>query len=138
MPAALLDTDMLSELLKLRNPTVRENALAYSRLHGALAFSSITRYEILRGYKQRGATRQLALFHTFCQQSVIFPVTDEVLDRASDLWAMASQKGHPRNDVDLMIAATALAQGRILITGNTSHFSWIPDLALENWRLPQQ
>jgi predicted nucleic acid-binding protein len=35
--------------------------------------------------------------------------------------------------MDLQIAATALASGRILITGNVKHFSDIPALDIQNW-----
>ena len=36
-----------------------------------------------------------------------------------------------RSRVDLLIAATALARGFLLVTGNTSDFSWITGLAVE-------
>jgi tRNA(fMet)-specific endonuclease VapC len=136
MPLAQLDTDILSELIKLRNQTVQQHALAYTRQYGPLTFSAITRYEIIRGYKQQGATKQLARFSTFCQNSLILPITDAVLDRAADLWAFALRNGHPHGDADLIIAATALEHGRELVTGNTPHFTWIPGLTLADWRQP--
>ena len=136
MPPALLDTDMLSELIKLRNTNVRQKALAYAQQHGQLAFSAITRYEITRGYKDQNATAQMARFATFCQHSIVLPVTEAIFDRAADLWVLARQGGHPRNDADLIIAATALEHGRVLVTGNAAHFTWIPGLAIEDWRQP--
>jgi len=36
------------------------------------------------------------------------PVTDPILDRAADLWAVANRAGRPGADADLLIAATAL------------------------------
>lgn len=136
MPPVLLDTDILSELLKLRNMFVLQKALAYTQQHGHLAFSAMTRYEIMRGYKDQNAVAQLARFGTFCQRSIILPVTDSILDRAIDLWVLARQGGHPRGDADLIIAGTALEHGRELVTGNTAHFSWIPGLTLQDWRQP--
>ena len=35
---------------------------------------------------------------------------------------------------DIMIAATALDHTRTLVTGNTTHFAWVPGLTLGNWR----
>jgi tRNA(fMet)-specific endonuclease VapC len=35
---------------------------------------------------------------------------------------------------DLMIAATSLAAGATMITGNLSEFERVPGLAVENWR----
>lgn len=136
MTPALLDTDMLSEIIKLRNQTVTQHALAYSQQFGQLTFSAMTRYEIIRGYKQQNATTQIARFTTFCQNSVILPVADAIFDRASDLWAFARLNGHPHKDADLIIAATALEHQRILATGNLRDFAWIPGLQIEDWRTP--
>jgi tRNA(fMet)-specific endonuclease VapC len=136
MDTALLDTDILSELLKLRNPTVRQKALEYTQIHGQLAFSSMTRYEILRGYRDQNAVTQLARFTVFCQHAIVFAITDAIFDRAVDLWVIGRRGGHSHNDADILIAATALEHGRVLVTGNTSHFAWIPDLRLDDWRQP--
>ena len=136
MRLALLDTDTLSEVIKLRHPVVQQRALAYTRQCGPLTYSAMTRYEIVRGYKQKRAVKQLARFATFCQKSRIVPVTDPVWERASDLWAYARTHGHPHKDADLIIAATALDEGLILATGNTGDFAWIPGLTLEDWRTP--
>lgn len=136
MDVVLLDTDILSEVIKLRDPNVRRKALAYSRVHGRLAFSSMTRYEILRGYRDQNATAQLARFTSFCRHAIVYAVTDAIFDRAADLWVIGRQGGYPHNDADLIIAATALEHGRALITGNTTHFAWVPGLRLEDWRQP--
>ena len=39
MDSALLDTDILSEVLKLRDPLVRQKTLAYAQAHGRPAFA---------------------------------------------------------------------------------------------------
>jgi predicted nucleic acid-binding protein len=136
MDLALLDTDTLSELLKQRNSTVAQHAAAYLQTHGQFAFSAFTRFEILRGYKESKATRQLPRFAAFCARSLILPVTDAIFDRAADLWVIARQGGHPHGDADLLIAATALEHARKLVTGNTAHFTWIPGLSVADWRQP--
>lgn len=134
MELSLLDTDILNEVLKQRNANVVQNASDYLTQHGQFAISSMTRYEILRGLKEAGATTQLKKFETFCQNSIILPITDDVLNRTADLWAEARKGGHPHKDADLLIAATALEHSRVLVTGNTVHFSWISGLTIENWR----
>lgn len=93
MDVALLDTDMLSEVLKQRNPQIVAKAAAYLRSHGSFAFSAFTRFEIARGFKEKGATNQLTRFREFCQHSLIIPATDLVFDRAEDLWAIARRGG---------------------------------------------
>jgi tRNA(fMet)-specific endonuclease VapC len=134
MPPSLLDTDILNEVLKQKNANVVGLAAVYLSQHGQFAVSSISWYEVLRGLKEKKATAQLAKFHTFCQNTLLLPVTDDVLERASDLWVIGRQKGHTPKDADLVIAATSLAHGRELVTGNTPHFSWIPGITLADWR----
>src|SRR5438552_334882 len=136
MDPALLDTDILSEVLKQRHPNVRKHARQYLRSQGQFAISAVTRYEVIRGYKQLGAAGALSRFLTFCSQSLILAVTDAHFDRAADLWVLARRGGYPCNDADLLIAATDLEQGRRLITGNTGHLAWILGLLLDDWRQP--
>ena len=136
MDAALLDTDILNEVLKQKNSVVVGHAARYLGQYGQFAISSITRYEILRGLKEKCATSQLVRFEGFCRNTKILPVSDEVLDRTSDLWVAGRKQGLAPMDADLIIAATALIHDRTLITGNTSHFAWIPGLKIVNWRNP--
>ena len=136
MALALLDTDTLSELLKQRNPQVVTKAAEYLRYHGPFALSAFTRFEIARGYKAKGAATLLTRFREFCEHSLIIPVTDEIFDRAEDLWAIARRGGLPHTGPDLIIAPTALETGRVLVTGNTAHYAWISGLTLEDWRNP--
>lgn len=39
-------------------------------------------------------------------------------------------------DLDTLIAAVALAHNLTLVTDNTKHFERVPNLKLENWKLP--
>ena len=136
MDLALLDTDTLNEVLKQKNAEVIQHAADYLRQHGQFAISSMSRYEVLRGLREKQALAQLAKFTAFCQNTLMLPITDAILDRTADLWVTARRGGHPGKDADLIIAATALEHSRTLVTGNTVHFAWIPGLRIENWRLP--
>jgi tRNA(fMet)-specific endonuclease VapC len=136
MDAALLDTDILSEVLKRRNATVALNAPDYLRHHLVFTISSIIRYEVRRGHLSKNAHASLTRFDRFCQMNQLIGVTVPILDRAAELWASAQRGGHPCGDADLIIAATALESDLVLVTGNTPHFSWIPGLRLQDWRLP--
>jgi predicted nucleic acid-binding protein len=73
MDPAIIDTDMLSEVFKQRNPNVRKRAKQYLRSHGQFAFSAVTRFEIVRGYKLANAATQLARFSVFCGHSLVLP-----------------------------------------------------------------
>lgn len=136
MDQALLDTDILSEVLKQRDPQVVQRASDYLAQQGQFAISAITRYEVIRGLREKQATAQLARFDAFCQHALVLPVTDAVFDQAADLWVVGRKQGLKPSDADLVIAATALQFQRTLVTGNTAHFQWMPGLVLENWRQP--
>jgi tRNA(fMet)-specific endonuclease VapC len=134
MDAAMLDTDTLNEVLKRKNSNVVWHAADYLAQHGQFAISSITRYELARGLKEKNAASQLARFQAFCRNTAILPVIDEILDRAADLWVAGRNQALAPKDADVIIAATALHHGRVLVTGNTVHFAWVPGLTIDNWR----
>src|SRR5689334_4477377 len=116
MDEALLDSDILSELLKAKNQKVLDAAQKYLTVHLRFSFSSTTLYEIVRGFEATRAVQGLAKFNAVANRSDVFPVTIPVLLRAAKLWADASRGGYPRGDADLIIAATALESGKELVT----------------------
>jgi tRNA(fMet)-specific endonuclease VapC len=132
-PAVLLDTDILSELLK-QHPLVLQRVRTYLAEHERLAFSIITRYELLRGLKAKQARTQEAAFTLLCQASLILPLTDQVVDRAATLYGELHRQGALLPDADLLIAATALETQRILVTNNLAHFQRVPHLVIETWK----
>ncbi len=134
MDDAILDTDILSEVLKRKDQQVLAHTRQYLAEHGRLAFSAMTVYEIIRGMRATQATRQLREFFTTVGTSDVFPVSLPVLMRAAELWAEGRNGGHPHNDADLIVAATAMDAQRVLVTGNTGHYSWISGLQLADWR----
>ena len=85
MESALLDTDILSEVLKDRNRSVRERTQQYLAEHHRLAFSSLTVYEITRGLRAANADRQLQQFLGLAGTSNVLPIDMPVLLRAAEL-----------------------------------------------------
>lgn len=134
MEKSLLDTDILSEVLKAKDPHVFATAQRYIARYDRLCFSTMSIFELIRGMYLTRATRQMAHFRSTVASSDIIEVSTPVLMRAAQLWADARANGFPCNDADLIIAAAALENQRVLVTGNTSHFSWINGLSLDNWR----
>jgi predicted nucleic acid-binding protein len=135
MDPSLLDTDILTEIFKLRNQAVAANAATYLQQHGQFAISAMTRFEIERGLRHKRAAKWLTRFEAMCARMLIIPIADDVLDKAADLWVEARDGGHPQRDADLIIAATAIVHARTLVTGNTPHFQWMTGLSLANWRV---
>jgi tRNA(fMet)-specific endonuclease VapC len=131
---ALLDSDTLSEIMKGKDPQVLHNAREYLQEHRFLRFSLITRYEILRGLYAKDAERQIAAFLGRCQASIVYPLTEEIIDRAASLYGSLRKRGQMISEGDLLIAATALLQDLVLVTGNEDHFQRIEGLRFVNWR----
>jgi tRNA(fMet)-specific endonuclease VapC len=131
----LLDTDILSALLR-QQPVVVGRASTYLETFSCCSFSLISRYEILRGLKAKQAQRQAAAFEAFCAANEVMPVTDAVIERASDIYAALHRLGQLISDADILIAATALEHGWALSTNNENHFSRISGLAIDNWLKP--
>jgi tRNA(fMet)-specific endonuclease VapC len=53
--------------------------------------------------------------------------------RYAEVRAELERRGMPLDEADLRIAAVALAQNLILVTGNVRHFQRVPNLRVENW-----
>jgi tRNA(fMet)-specific endonuclease VapC len=132
----LWDTDTVSEYLKGKNPHLIQRAVAFLNQYGQAPISLITRYEILRGLRARKATTKVLAFERFCQNNIILPLSEDVIQKAADVWASLKQAGTLIGDNDIFIAATALHHGLALATGNVAHFSRISGLILEDWTKP--
>ncbi|MGH3086118.1 MAG: type II toxin-antitoxin system VapC family toxin [Rubrobacteraceae bacterium] len=128
----VVDTDILSAILR-RDPTALARAREYLEEHHRYTLSVITRYEILRGLKARNAKRQQEAFERFCAADTILPLSDEVVSRASEIYADLYRRGELIGDADILIAATALVEGYDLATNNERHFERIVELNIDNW-----
>ena len=53
MDPSLLDTDILTEIFKLRNQSVAAKAAAYLQQHGQFAISAMMRFEVVRGLRHK-------------------------------------------------------------------------------------
>ncbi len=116
-----------------QRPPVLVRAQAYSLTHKRFTISAITRYEILRGLKARNAARQIAQFNLFCTKNNVLPLTNEVIDHASEIYGDLYKRGQLILDADIFIAATAIVNNLELATNDEKHFSQIDGLHLQNW-----
>ena len=132
MKASLVDTNILSLFFRGHSQVVAEFE-AYLKEYNTINFSIITYYEIVSGLKHRDAHNQLTLFLEFAAQNTILPLTQEVADVAAEVYADLRKSGQPIDDIDLLIAGTAIANGLILVTENRKHFDRIVQLEVENW-----
>ena len=138
MKEALVDTNILSLFFR-GHPQVVAKFTAYLEEHKSIRFSIITYYEVVSGLRHRDAHKQLHSFLEFAARSTIHPLTMQVADRTAELYADLRKRGEPIDDIDLLIAGTALANGLIMISENRRHFDRISELEVENWaELPSE
>lgn len=62
----------------------------------------------------------------------LFPYQACIMDFVR-LKAYLRKRGNMIDDFDLLIGATAIANGLILVSENEKHFVRIPEIKLENW-----
>lgn len=131
-PQFILDTDIPSFLMR-QNAAVLARGNAYLSEHRQFTISIITRYEILRGLKAKGAHQQASRFEDFCAGSRVLSLTDDVVLRAADIYADLYKRGELIGDADILIAASALVNGCGIATNNEGHFQRIKNLQVVNW-----
>ena len=67
----------------------------------------------------------------------IYPIeelNEGVMEVFADIKAKMFDKGIRIEDMDLLIAATAIYNELTLVTNNTKHFEDVPNLKIENWK----
>ncbi len=73
MDRALLDTDILSDFLRGKNPHVLQRARAYLQQHQKLAISALTVFEVVRGRHQANQAHRAAEFLTWTLGADVLP-----------------------------------------------------------------
>ena len=116
----LLDTNIVSYILKRRNTTLENKLRETRRLGQNIFISCITYYEVKRGLLYVNATRQLAEFNQFYQRyQILFIDNIEIIEKACEIHANLKTKGTPIQNADIFIAATAITSGLILVSNDS-------------------
>jgi len=111
---------------------VKENLLRVAWTQ--IAVSVITRAELYYGaYNSNYVEHNLERARQFLQPIPVLSLSDDSLRQFGALKATLRKTGQLVPDFDLLIAGTALAENKILVTNNTRHYRRIPQLQLENW-----
>lgn len=129
---ALLDTDILSSLMRQNNQVVL-HARQYLEQFGYFTLSVITQYEILRGLNAKEATKQITAFMQFCTKCRIIPISQSIVIKAAEIYADLRKHGLSISDADILIAATAMVNELDVVTNNVDHFKNIRGLRINNW-----
>lgn len=131
----MLDTDTASYVIKGRDPDLE--ARIASMEPSMVCISVITRAELLYGLKRLPASHRLhAGVRHFLRIVQALPWDAEAADQYAGIRHQLVSAGRLIGELDMMIAAQALAVGAVLVTNNTRHFEQIEaPLMLANWRV---
>ena len=129
----ILDTNMCVRFLRGEEAVVRR--LLDADENDDLRIPAMVEGELFYGVEKserrdenREKVKALLAFLPVCHAD------DETMEKFGELKAKAEAAGRRVDDADVIIAATAMRHGALLVTGNTRHFSRFDGLEIEDWR----
>ena len=132
MSSYALDTNIVSYLLR-GDKELKERIYYEIKKGDGVVILPIVYYEVKRGLIDKNAQVKLATFEHLCNMLGIDDMDTKTLDIAANIYAYKKQQGQPIEDADILIAASCVAHGYILVTNNERHFFGINGLKVTNW-----
>ena len=127
----LIDTDIIIYSIK-GDPAVQKNFKRNEKY--PLSISAITYGELLFGARKSSQVeKNLAIVFRIRELFPVINIDKPVVETFSELKATGQKTGSIVDDLDLLIASTALTHNLTLVSNNTKHFQKIKGLKLENW-----
>jgi len=130
----LLDTDAciftINRVAGYERMLARMDGLRY----GQVLISIVTLCELEAGIAKsvrRDHNRRRVEY--FIARLEVAPLDEPVAKRYGDVRAFLERRGKQIGPLDTLIAAHALSLGAVLVSNNTSEFSRVPSLRLQNW-----
>ena len=130
----LLDTKTAICIIEGNVPAVRRRLVEIPMAQ--VAVSTVTEGELRNGVARRpDATRLQMIVDEFLLRLTILPWDSEAARHYGDLRASLEGEGRPMGNLDIMIAAQALASDLVLVTHDQA-FKRIRKLKIEDWTKP--
>lgn len=127
----LLDTDTCIYTIKNRPDAVRKTFIEHD---GRMCVSTVTQMELVYGAeKSASASRNLRVVEGFLARLEVKDFDAAAATHAGQVRAELARAGTPIGPYDQMIAGHARSLGLIIVTNNTSEFSRVPGIRVENW-----
>jgi tRNA(fMet)-specific endonuclease VapC len=129
----MLDTDTASYVIRGRSPAIGARLAAI--LPSDLCVSVMTRAELLYGLKRLPADHRLHVgVRQFLRVVRVLAWDEAAADHYADIRHQLVGSGQAIGEMDMMIAAHALALSAVLVTNNVRHFTRVAGpLMMVNW-----
>ncbi len=125
----LLDTNIVTAHLK-NNLKIKKKLETQEQ---EIFISCLTYYEIKRGLLAINALNKLSTFQEFCRKYKVLLLDNlQIIEKAAEIHADLKRKGTPIQDADVLIAATAIVKGLILVS-NDSDMLRVVGVTVEDW-----
>jgi tRNA(fMet)-specific endonuclease VapC len=138
MTKAILDTDILSEVMRAKNSRVAWNATEYLKEHNHFTLSAMTVSEMIMGWHKIQDEKRTNALLDFFKLHEILPIGLQEATVAGKILGDLEHLGISIGPIDPFIAGTAIVSQLPLVSGNIRHFTRIVDLGyplqLQNWR----
>ena len=127
----LIDTNIL--IYRLKNlGNVNANFMKYK--DNPMSISVVSYGELVYGAnKSKSVEKNMATVKSIKSIFPLLDITPNVMDIFGEIKAYTQKIGKSVDDMDLLIAATAISNDMILVTHNTKHFENIPKLQIVDW-----
>ncbi len=127
-----LDTNIIVELLRKRDRVLSEKYL--TKPPGSYSVPEMVRAELLFGARVSvKADENRRAVEKFLAPLRLLPFQGEAVEHYAEIRRDLEKIGNSIGPNDLIIAATARANGHTLITRSTSEFLRVPALAVQEW-----
>lgn len=121
---------MFSFVVDGRHPEVRRKV---AKKQNAVSISVLTLAEALFGARKKNSQRLESLVGMFRELFPVVPWSENAAEAYALIRTQLETSGSPIGEMDMLIAASAIAGGYVLVTNNIRHFQRIQGLSIENW-----
>ncbi len=130
----LVDTNTVSYIIKRNVPRVRERLLKVPMAE--VGISVVTEAELRFGVARRpDATNLKTAVEQFLLRVEVLPWDSDCAQHYARIRAELERQGVPMGNLDMMIAAQALAAGAVLVSSDQV-FQRVKGLKLQDWTKP--
>ena len=127
----MFDTDTVSFFMKDNPKNIRLKTARHEK--DEFCISAITYAELMFGLT-RNYSKQLDFWlHEVVKKFSVIDFNDSAAVIYGNIRAALEKSGKLLDNMDMLIAASALSAKAILVTHNIRHFSKIKDLTVEDW-----